>query len=334
MNNNLIKPISRPEESNNNSFKFNFNALVSNDAQSTGPSITATTTDESTTGKKKRGRPPKTKVMEDGSTVITAKQDSNLTMMQSNTPYLETYDEPNMLLRGSISQIDDLSHTVKDQLDNVVESKTLRKKYDYISELSSTAANLISTKVRTISEMNKVITDSHNLDIKRLKDLKMSAAAEEADNDKRVMDAYLAYVNAPIGSYGAMAPQFPSMQDMTTASATLNNIDIATGGNSEGYDPGYSKWKQEMSPETNMMIMQKNNPNIKTVVVYDQSTNTKQFEVMDTSTGQYIPGAPKPAESLLADTYPNINNGTARNSNIDAVYPLVLTGAPSSLQDY
>lgn len=327
----LIKPISRPEESSNNSFKFNFNALVSDDAKPTGPTI-VTVDDEQSTGKK-RGRPPKTKTMDDGTVVITNNQESNLNMMQSNTPYLETYNEPNMLLRGSIAQIDDLSHTVKEQLDNVVESKTLRKKYDYISELSSTAANLISTKVRTISEMNKVITDSHNLDIKRLKDLKMSAAAEEADNDKRVMDAYLAYVNAPIGSYGAMAPQFPSMQDLTTVS-TLNNIEIATGGASEGYDPGYAKWKQEMSPETNMMIMQRNNPNIKTVVVYDQSTNTKHFDVVDMTTGQSIPGAPKPDEYLLADTYPNINNGTARNSNIDAVYPLVLTGAPSSLQDY
>lgn len=179
--------------------------------------------------------------------------------------------------------------------------------------------------------MNKVITDAHNLDIKRLKDLKMSAAQEEGNDDKRMMDYYSAFINTPVGSYGITPPAFPSMQDMTMPGSVMG-VDI--GAQNASLDPGYNDWRQSMTPETSMMIMQKNNPNIKTVVVYDQTTNNKYFDVRDMTTGQSIPGAAKPDDFLLGDTYPNINNGTARNSNIDTVYPLILTGAPSSLQDY
>lgn len=321
----LVNPLVK-EESKEDGVRINFMSFASDSAKPSAP-----LDDEP----KKRGRPPKTKTLPDGSVMVPANQEQDdLTMMQSNTPYLQTYNETNMLLRGSIGEIDSLNGVVRSQLDSIVESKTLRKKYDYVSELSSTAANLIGTKIRTISEMNKVITDAHNLDIKRMKDLKMSAAQEEANDDKRMMDMYSAFVNTPVGSYGISGPQFPSMQDMTMP-GSIAGVDIGLANMvASAADPGYTEWRQNMSPETSMMIMQKNNPNIQTVVVYDQTTNNKYFDVIDKVSGQSIPNAPKPDPYLLNDTYPNINNGTARNSNIDTVYPLVLTGAPSSLQDY
>ena len=110
-------------------------------------------------------------------------------------------------------------------------------------------------------------------------------------------------------------------------------IDI-TGTPTPTVDPGFEVWKQNMSPEQNRMIMEQKNPNIQTVVVYDQTTNNKYFDVIDRTTGQSIPNMPKPDPYLLADTYPNINNMTARNSNIDTVYPLVLTGVADSLQNF
>lgn len=324
LTNPLIKAQSEDE-----GFKIDFSSYTSDTAK---PSQSLTEP-----APKKRGRPPKTKTLSDGNVIITGNtEQTDLTMTQSNVPYIQSYAEPNMLLRGSIGDIDKLNGIVTDQLDAVVESKTLRKKYDYVSELSGTAANLISTKVRTISEMNKIITDSHNLDIRRMKELNMAKAGEAVSDDKRMMDMYSAFINTPLGSYGAVGPQFPSIQDMTMPGDIMRAIDITGGSPSmqTQIDPGYEQWKQTMSPETAKMIMQKTNPNIQTVVVYDQTTNNKYFDAVDRSTGQSIPGYPLPDPYLLADTYPNVNNGTARNSNIDAVYPLVLTGAPSSLQDY
>lgn len=322
----LVSPIVRTAEPKEEGVKMDWSAYTSDTAK---PAQSLTEP-----APKKRGRPPKTKTMSDGAVMIAANpEQQELSMIQSNTPYLQSYGETNMLLRSSIGEIDRLNAVVVGQLDAVVDSKTLRKKYDYVSELSSTSANLISTKIRTISEMNKIITDSHNLDIRRMKELNMTKMNEEANDDKRMMDMYSAFINTPVGSYGMSAPQFPSMQDMTMPSAVMRGVDIGAPMQAQS-DPGYDQWRQNMSPETARMIMEKNNPNIQTVVVYDQTTNNKYFDAVDRTTGQSVPGYPLPDPYLLADTYPNVNNGTARNSNIDAVYPLVLTGAPSSLQDY
>lgn len=323
----LISPLIKTTDSKEEGVKLDWSAYTSDSAKPV-----QSFTDPAP---KKRGRPPKTKTMSDGGVMIVANpEQQELSMIQSNTPYLQSYGETNMLLRGSIGEIDRLNSIVVGQLDAVVDSKTLRKKYDYVSELSSTSSNLISTKIRTISEMNKIITDSHNLDIRRMKELNMSKMNEEANDDKRMMDMYSAFINTPVGSYGMAGPQFPSMQDMTMPSGMMRAVDIGSPSMAAASDPGYEQWRQNMSPETARMIMEKNNPNVQTVVVYDQTTNNKYFDAVDRTTGQSVPGYPLPDPYLLADTYPNVNNGTARNSNIDAVYPLILTGAPSSLQDY
>lgn len=288
---------------------------------------------------KKRGRPPKTQHTQEVvvNPIVTEPGYNAPTMVQSNTPYMTTYNEPMALIRGSIGEIDSLNGVVRNQLDAVVDSKTLRKKYEYVSELSSTSANLIGTKIRAITEMNKVISDSHKLDLQRVKDLKLSAAADESNSDKRIQDMYTAFINTPMGSYGLPVQQFPTMQDLTMPNPQMLNaqggIDI-TGTPTPTVDPGFEVWKQNMSPEQNRMIMEQKNPNIQTVVVYDQTTNNKYFDVIDRTTGQSIPNMPKPDPYLLADTYPNINNMTARNSNIDTVYPLVLTGVADSLQNF
>lgn len=327
----LIDPFVKTK--NNNEVSINWNNYVDDMAPTEPPSTPEPSP-------KKRGRPPKTKTMQDGSVMIKANDDKSskdLTILQSNDPYISTYDETNMLLRGTIGDIDYLNGEVKGQLKAVIDSKTLKKKYDYISELSSTSANLLGTRIRTISEMNKIITESHNLDLRRMKDLKLSNAADEADSDKKMMDMYTAFINTPIGSYGITPPQYPSMEELTMANpAGGGGIDIgpAYAANNNSADPEYNKWRNTVSPETNLMILQKNNPNIKTVVVYDQTTNNKYFDVIDTATGQSVPNVPKPDPFLLADTYPNITNGTARNSNIDTVYPLVVIGTPSSIDDY
>lgn len=323
----LVSPLIKTEEKEDTGIKIDFASYISETAP---PSQSLTSPPA-----KKRGRPPKAKTPESGTILLANQDQQELSMLQSNAPYLQSYGETNMLLRGSIGDIDRLNSIVGTELSNVVESKTLRKKYDYVSELSSTSANLISTKIRTIAEMNKIITDSHNLDLRRMKELNMSKATEDANDDKRMMDMYAAFINTPVGSYGMAGPQFPSMQDMTMPTGLVRSVDITGDAGSKAvFDPGYEQWKQTMTPETARMILEKKNPNVQTVVVYDQTTNNKYFDAIDKSTGQSVPGYPLPDPYLLVDTYPNINNGTARNSNIDAVYPLVLTGAPSSLQDY
>lgn len=283
---------------------------------------------------KKRGRPPKNKgkQLPDGTVVIMEDEYSQepLAMWQSNQPYMETYAETTGILRGAIFELDELEKDVKEEYNNVKGSKTMRNKYGIIKDLADTRANIIGNKIRAVQEINSTITKAHDLDMKRYKDNKQAQLAAEANSDQRIFDMYNAFINTPVGAYNPNAPQFPTMQEMTLPSTGIIGADIGPNG----MDPGYAAYKQRETPEQQMMILQKNNPNIKTVVVYNQANQTKRFEVRDTSTGEVIPGAPIPSDVILADTNININNMVARNANIDSVYPLVLEGAPNSLLDF
>ena len=68
------------------------------------------------------------------------------------------------------------------------------------------------------------------------------------------------------------------------------------------------------------------NPNIKAVVVYNQSTGSKRFDVVDVSTGVSVPNVPRPAPFLLDDAKPDFRNGIALNSNANMSWPLVIEG--------
>lgn len=269
--------------------------------------------------KPKRGRPKGSvnkKKLSDGSEIILADESQEfqeeLPMYQSNISYKETYNETNGLLRNSIGQIDQLQNEVKSELDNVRLSKTLKKKYDYITMLSSTAANLINAKVSVIKEMNKVITDSHNLDLKRMKDLKVTE--NQVDDDKRIMDMYQAFVSTPIGSGPALGP---SSTDITLMTG-INNIVRADIGNDT-----YDNYSNNINPTQNMMRLEQN-PDVKTVVVYDASTGRRWFDVMNVSTGESVPNVNKPDAMFLEDTTIDVRNGIARNTNLDLTYPLIV----------
>lgn len=288
---------------------------------------------------KKRGRPKK-EDKKQLTEIITADNGTEvvapLAMWQSNEPYIDTYNDSRTLLYGSIAELDVIARDVKEELTLVKDSKTIRNKYGIINDLANTAANIIGHKIRAVQELDSIVTKAHDLDMKRYKDNKSAQLAESQNQDQHIFDMYNAFVNTPVGAYNPI--QFPTMQEITMADGMgmntgLITADINTPQPGIG-DPAYASYKQRETPEQRMMIMQKNNPNIKTVVVYNQENQTKRFEVRDTMTGQVIPGASVPADYLLADTTINLANGVARNANIDTVYPLVVEGNSSSILNY
>lgn len=292
--------------------------------------------DDVKTGKK-RGRPAKKK-LSDGTEVILADEDSSsqpLPIYQTNQSYLDTYTETTGLLKGSVMQIDMLQNELKQEIDTIRNSKTLKRKYDYISTLTGTVGTLIGTKVTAIREMNKVITDSHNLDLKRLKDLKMDAKANEVDDNKRIMDMYEAFINTPVGSYsGPNILSSPSIADLTSnisiGAPTQASSGIVRVGMAEK-DP-YIEYSQNMSPSQNMMRLEQN-PDIKTVVVYDASTSNRWFDVINLRTGESVPNVNKPDSMFLEDTSIDVRNGVARNAKLDITYPLIQVGN-SNMSEY
>ena len=234
----------------------------------------------------------------------------------AETDYAKSYGETTALIRGAIAQVDQLNAEIKGDIDAVRASKTLKNKYTYLTNLTSTAGGLLSTRISAIKELSSVVTQAHRLELERYKALKLDT--KEETDDKRMMDIYSAFVNTPVGNYVA-----PSMQDLTLGvnapNAAINSVEmIAANANPQG----------ALTPEQNRMRMESNH-NIQVVVRYDQSTGQRSFDVIDKNTGTSVPNYPRPDNFLLEDTTIDIHSGIARNRNISEVWPLMLVGGNS-----
>jgi len=264
---------------------------------------------------KRRGRPKKKQI---GGNMVTTGEEENgdLNELQSNKPYSKSYDDTTNMLRGSINQIDSLSNDINTELQGIRASKTLKRKYEYITDLTGTSSSLIGTKIAAIREINSTITNCHNLEMKRMKELHLDVTEND---DQSIMNMYNAFVNTPVG---LNAPNLgPSIQDINgLGMSNMQRTDIAYTG-----DPGYDNHLQNMTPAQNMMVMEKN-PNIKTVVRYNQNTGVTSFDIIDTTTGASVPNLARPGDFLLKDMNINMQNNTARNSQAELNYPLVVDG--------
>lgn len=260
----------------------------------------------------KRGRPRKTEHV-------------NMTKAGNKEEYYDRYSKTNSLLDQTIYEIDDLNSAVKKELKSITASKTLKKKFEYISELAGTSGNLLSTKVTAIRELNKSITDAANLEIRMAKE---SKEAEDTD-DKRIMDMYNAFINTPIGSY--TAPQAPSAVDMIMGNSGTT-IAPNIGGEIQTDDSGYNQYMNNLSPEQRKIQLE--GQNIKTVVVFDPNTGGRYFDNMNMETGQSVPGLPLPDSHFLDDLNINPNTGVARNTNLNLTYPVVTKSTAPDFSDF
>lgn len=235
-----------------------------------------------------------------------------------NINYADSYKETSNLIRNTIIQADTLASEIKSDIDSVRSSKTLKNKYTYLTNLTSSASSILSTKINAIRELNSSIYNAHRLELDRLKTLKVDDSKE--NDDMRMVDLYSAFINAPIGTY--TAPIGPTIQDLTVgvndSTSGINSIEMVSNDNNNS----------SLTPEQMRMRME-SNPNIKTVVVFDQETGNRHFDVIDGSTGRSIPNYPRPDEFLLEDTTIDIHNGIAKNRNLNQVWPLVVTGSGS-----
>lgn len=244
-----------------------------------------------------------------------------LTFLESNEPYENKFQETNAILRSAIAQLDMGLAAIQNDIEEVRSAKTLRNKYNHLSLLQSNMGNFISNKISAARELNSTITKCNEMELKRYKEIKAGAAAEQ-DDDQRIMDMYKAFISVPANNntpgYG---PLGPSMASMTLSSPNIMGNDLGT------VDSQYNQYMSNLTPSQNMMMLE-SNPNIKQVVVYNQETGARYFEVMDLSTGQVVPNAEKHDAMFLEDITIDQKNKVARNINLGETYPLVIVGEP------
>lgn len=297
----MISPVSRLEDKTNeekSKCRINISGLIGNKQNVYNPGSEEIEVEN----KPKRGRPKKTESV-------------NMTRAEKGESYYDKYAKTNALLDQTIFEIDDLNSGIKRELKAVMASKTLKKKYEYMSELAGTSGGLLSTKVTAIRELNKSITDSVNLEIKMAKENK---AAEETD-DKRIMDMYNAFISTPIGSY--TAPIAPSNIDIVMGNNGTSIIPTVNG-EFQTDDLGYNQYMNNLTPEQRKIQLE--GQNIKTVVVFDPDTGNRYFDSVNMDTNQSVPGLPLPEAHFLDDLNINMNTGVARNTNLNITYPVVI----------
>lgn len=282
-------------------------------------------------GKKKRGRPRKgqasstdlfsspSHMVQAGESFITTDDKRELSLMESTEPIEKKYAETNNILRSAIMQLDSSMAQVQEDIDYVRHAKTLRNKYQYLSLLQGSMGTMIANKISAARELNNTISKCNDFEMKRYKENK--ASGSNVDDDQRVMEMYKAFVNTPVSSN-----PFPNVSQMAVSGSPV----MATALGNQ--DDNFTNYMNNMTPAQQTMYLE-GNPNIQQVVVYNQETGARYFDVIDMTTGQSIPNAEKHDMMFLEDVTIDLKNKVARNVNIGETYPLVVIGEPI-MQEY
>lgn len=311
-------------------FKFNMNKFVKGSEDSAEHTVDQLP--DVVEDKPKRGRPKKSSVP-----AVAEKSDKPLTFLQSNEPYSNAYIETNQQLDTAIQQLDALGAKITANLLAVEQSKTLKGKYNYINDMTSTAANIINSKIGAIKEKNKTISDINNMELRRMKELKLDQA-NETDNQKMI-NLYDAFVNTPVGIGGGMniAPPISSMTINGGAPSpdgimqTIQSVNLQQQGTD---DIEQQQWLGQLSPAENRMLLDAQGK-IETVVFYDESSGNRWYEVVDKQTRQPVPNVEKPSNDSVFDLDINVRGGFAKDVNRGVTYPLiVLNGGDKSMLEY
>lgn len=260
---------------------------------------------------KKRGR--KKKKAEDGSN---SSEETNSKNIVENTVYADSYADTNSMAYGIISQTDTLLNECKQELEFIRSQRNLKGKYHYINDTVSSMGTLLNTKLNAIKEINSTIKTVNDNEYRRYKDMR---AFDNTNDSKAVMDAYSAFISAPVG-----APQY-KLPGTINITGGLNGIvqapypqDVQNQMNA-----GMQHYLTHLSPEENLMLND-NNANLEEVIVYDQATGAKYFQWVDTRTNTPIPNMPVSSELTIEDFVIDPRTKLAKNANLNIIKKVIV----------
>jgi len=248
-------------------------------------------------------------------------------------PTAYTYAETTGMLRETLGQIDALSTELVQEFNNVRASRTMKNKYNALTNISENIGSLLSSKIAAIREINSAITKSNDLDYKKYKDVK--AAQGAMNDDKYIADLYKAsLINPSMQPSGPSLPNpMPMINEGSMFGSGIIRANVDNSGNIMGGDQAYLNYISNLSPEQNLMLYE-NNPNVKQVVVFDHATGNKFFQMMDMSNGQVVPNLPVYDQEFMADTTLDLAKGIAKNLNLNETFPIVQINQDSVKNEY
>ncbi len=250
---------------------------------------------------------------------------TSMSYIQENIPYQVAYNETNQQLDYAINQLNALGADMMADLNMVRSSKTMKNKYNIVNDLTENAVGIINAKIAAIKEKNKTINDVNNLEIRRIKELKLTASNE--DDNTRIANMYHAFVNYPMS-------QGPSVLGPNVQDVMFNNGPVADMTRySMGMDDTVA-WQNSLNPAEQRMVLEAQGK-IETVVVYDESSGNRYYSVVDKNTRQPVPNVETPDDSTIYNLDINVNGMYAKDINRNVTYPLVvINGSNSTINKY
>lgn len=240
--------------------------------------------------------------------------------IQTNMSYMTAYADTNQQLDDVISELNALGQSTMADLIAIKSSKTIKNKYGLVNELTATAVSIVNGKIQAIKEKNKTINDVNSIELRREKELKLDAAKE--DDASRISSLYNAFINMPVGTYGGRPSLGPTIQDITVAGGLAN-----AGLNSVPIGSDQMAWEQSLNAAENRMLLEAKGT-IETIVIYNQETGDRWFDVVDKVTGQSVPNVERPDATYIWDLDINVKGNYAKDSNRNTIYPLRVIGMP------
>ena len=272
-----------------------------------------------------RKRSKKNELMvQDQDAVIPVPQTS-MSYIQENIPYQVAYNETNQQLNQAIQQLDMLGREMMADIQMVRASKTLKNKYITIRDMTGNAVGIISAKIAAIKEKNKTIDNINNLEIRRIKELKMSS--NEEDDNTRIANLYHAFVNMPMSQGPSILA--PAAQDIMMGAPSIADIPRVTIGADDTL-----AWQQNLDAAQRRMLLQSQGK-LEIAVMYDEATGNRSYIARDPNTGAQIPDVELPDPSSLYELTINLRGMFAKDDNRNTTYPLiVINGGNGSIMQY
>jgi hypothetical protein len=285
----------------------------------TNVSIPTAGISEIVTEKKKIPRKKKS-TTEEGSTTV-----ENTAPTAANVSYADTYSDTNAMTYRIIDQADELLRDAKQDLDFIRSQRSMKGKYHYSNAILGTMSSLMTTKLAAIKEINSNIKVSNEMEYKRYKDFN---AINAMDDNQAIMDAYSAFISAPVG---APKYQLPGTMALTSGMDDIITVDYSPNSQ-QIMDAGMNSYLSSLTPEESLMI--RDNGNLEEVILYDEATGVKQFKWMDTSTGELLHDLPPSSNLTISDYTVDIKTNTARNTNLNSVKKVITTNSGSVMSKF
>lgn len=314
----LFKRIDDKKEEKKSSLGINLDIFCKDQAYNPLNHLEIGNSSDESTGQKRRGRPKKNADVDNvkSSDIIKPQvEENNLPLFQTNTPYYSSYEEPTNLIKQTIGELDGLHSEVVSQITQLKNNRTVKGKYKALVDLISADTMILSNRLSAVNNMTKMITDSHNLDLKRLKDANAGAATEE-DQTQQINKLYQMYMSMPYDQISTINPE-----SLYGAGPTPVNQQITPGNGGNGL-PEISFSPSQITPEMNYMIND-NNPYCKECVIVDDNYAPLGFQYIDTRTNTPIPNIQASDPVFLSNLTMDIPNGMAIDINLNKTYDLI-----------